>query len=331
MLRAIDLGFGQVKGISDTRQVNYPAAIGTFRPVRFTSGMENQELKEKLCIEYGGKRYFVGDMAYTQAAPRVTMNAKRFIGPEGMALLMSALILLANGQLETVNLIAGLPVNEYSGLRDKYAAALTEKHYVQLIRPSGEAGDFYVFHIEQVKILPQPVGTIFDKVLNFSGELEDKQLAGGRLAVLDIGKHTVDLALTDALTFVDRSSVSFNDIGLFDAFKDLSIALKANGYDIPADSLEPYVTGERPLKGLADLKEQAFASQAEKIASRVLNTWPDLWSFNKIYITGGGAIGLGEYIATALDSDRVEVCEDPTFTNAKGFYKFARRIWGQCG
>jgi hypothetical protein len=329
LIRAIDLGFGQVKGISDARKVNYPAAIGTFRPVRFTSGMESQDLQERLCIEYNKNRYFVGSAAYTQASPRVTMSSKRFTGQEGMALMLSALIVLANNQLETINLIAGLPVNEYSGLKDNYLNILIGQHNAQLIKPSGENGEYYAFHVEQAKILPQPVGTIFDKVLSFSGELNDKHLAGGRIAVLDIGKHTVDLALTDALTFVDRSSVSFNDIGLFDAFKDLSIALKANGYDIPADSLEPYVTGKRPLKGLNDLKEQAFASQAEKIASRVLNTWPDLWSFNKIYITGGGAIGLGEYIATALDSAKVEVCEDPTFTNAKGFYKFAWRIWSQ--
>jgi plasmid segregation protein ParM len=327
VIKAVDLGFGAVKGISSARQIEYPSAVGTFRPVRFTSGMENQEQKDKLCIEFEGKRYFVGSIAFKQSAPRVTMNSTRFTSAEGLALMMSTLLLLSNDQIETVNLIAGLPVNEYAGLKDAYGEALQGSHYIQLIDPDGKENNFYRFNIEAVKILPQPVGTIFDKVLSDAGELSNKKLASGRLAVLDIGKHTVDLVLTDALQFVDRSSVSYSDIGLFDAFKDISLALKGKGYDLPADSLEPYITGNKQLKGLAEQAEQAYAAQAEKIISRVLNTWPDLWGFDMTYVTGGGALLLGDYLKQSLGSDKVEVCSSPTFTNCKGYYKFAQRLW----
>jgi len=327
MIKAVDLGFGQVKAMSDTGRVEYPSAVGSFRPVRFTSGMEGQELKDKLCLEYAGKRYFIGDIAFTQSAPRVTMNSERFTSHEGLALMMSALLLLARCQAEEMKLVAGLPVNEYAGLKDDYSDTLKGKHYAQLISPDGKEGEFYRFDVDDVMILPQPIGTIFDKVLDDAGELADKALAGGRVAVLDIGKHTVDLALTDSLQFVDRSSISFNDVGLFDAFKDLSLALKGEGYDLPADSLEPYIRGNRKLDCLPTLKEQSFATQAEKIISRVLNTWPDLWTFDKIYITGGGALVLGDYIASGLDSDKIEVCGGPTFTNCKGYHKFACRKW----
>ena len=327
MIRAVDVGFGAVKAISGARQIEYPSAVGTFRPVRFTSGMEQQSLIDRLCVEFEGKRYFIGSIAYLQSSPRVTMAADRFTSQEGLALMMSALALLSNCQAETVKLVSGLPVNEYTGMKDKYCNTLTGKHYFQLIGPDGGGNDFFAFTIEAIKILPQPVGTIFEKVLNDNGDIENKHLAGGRLAVLDIGKHTVDLALTDALQFVDRSSVSFNDIGLFDAFKDLSLTLKGQGYDVPADSLEPYIRGNRRLPGIAELKEQAFASQAEKIVSRAINTWPDLFSFKKIFITGGGALVLGNYIVSALNSEKVEVCDTPTFTNCRGYYKFGKRLW----
>lgn len=327
MIRAVDVGFGAVKAISDARQIEYPSAVGTYRPVRFTSGMEQQNIIDRLCVEFEGKRYFIGSIAYLQSSPRVTMTADRFTSQEGLALMMSALALLSNCQAETVKLVSGLPVNEYAGMKDKYCNTLTGKHYLQLIGSDGFENDFFVFTMDSVKLLPQPVGTIFDKVLNKSGDIENKHLAGGRLAVLDIGKHTVDLALTDALQFVDRSSVSFNDIGLFDAFKDLSLVLKDQGYDIPADSLEPYIRGNKHLAGIAELKEQAFASLAEKIVSRVINTWPDLFSFRKIFITGGGALVLGDYLAFALNSEKVEVCDIPTFTNCRGYYKFGKRLW----
>ncbi len=217
MIRSIDVGYGFVKGIREVREIEFPSAVGNFRPIRFTTGLENQEIKDRLCVEFEGKKLFIGDIAYKQSSPRVTMNSDRFTSQEGMALMMSALILLSNSQYEDVKLITGLPVNEFAGLKDKYRNTLLGKHYIKLMKPDGSGVQAYCFNIEKVQILPQPLGTIFDKVSSFQGEIEDKELASGRIAVLDIGKYTVDLALTDTLQFVDRSSLSFSDIGIFDA------------------------------------------------------------------------------------------------------------------
>lgn len=329
MIRAVDVGYGAVKGICSVREVEYSSAVGDFKPIRFSTGMENLDIKDRLCVEYEGNKYFIGDIAYKQSSPRVTMNSDRFTSQEGLALMMSALVLLSNNQYEDVKLITGLPVNEYAGLKDRYKSALMGKHYIKLIKPDGSEGDYFAFNIEEVKILPQPIGTIFDSVLDNQGYVNDKELAGGRIAVLDIGKYTVDLALTDALQFVDKSSVSFNDIGLFDAFKDISLALKKGEIcDVPADSLEPYIRNGNNIDGFTELKEVVFAAQAEKIASRVLNTWSDLWNIDQIFVTGGGAIVLGDYLKNSLNTDKAVICDKPTFTNCKGYYKFARMLWG---
>lgn len=327
MIRSIDLGYGSVKAISPARQIEFPSAIGTFRPVRFTSGMENAELQDRLCVEFESKRYFVGSIAFLQGNPRATLNKERFTSSEGLALLMAALALLSINQVEEVKLIAGLPVNEFAGLKTKYREALLGQHYIQLIDPEGKEGDFYRFDIDDVKILPQPMGSLFDAVLDDAGGLADKGLAGGRLACLDIGKHTTDLALVDALNFVDKSSTSYNDLGLFESFKEISLALKGVGYDIPPDNLEPYIRGNRTLPGLPQIKEQAFASLAERIVSRVVNTWPDLWSFDRVYISGGGAEVVGSYITEALETDKAIINTNATMTNCRGFYKYGQRVF----
>jgi len=328
MIRAIDLGFGAVKGIYSAREVEYPSAVGSFRPIRFTTGMENIAMKEGLCVEYEGSKYFIGDIAYTQSSPRVTMNSERFTSKEGLALMMATLVLLSNQQHEKLKLITGLPVDMYTGLKDKYKSALLGQHYIQLINPDGSGGQFYSFYIDEVSLLPQPIGTIFDKVLNDIGEIANQKLGSGRIAVLDIGKHTVDLSVTDQLRFVDKSSISFSDVGIFDAYRELSLALKEKGFDIPADSLEPFIRNGKSLNGLEGLKEKVFASQAEKILSRVINTWADIWSFDRIYITGGGALLLSKHLISGLDNDNVEICKEPTFTNCRGYYKFANKMWG---
>ena len=327
MIRAVDLGFGAVKAISSARQVEFPSAIGTFRPIRFTSGMEGKDLQDRLCVEFEGKRYFVGSIAYLQSNPRATMNKERFTSSEGLALLMAALALLSTNQAEEVKLIAGLPVNDFAELKTQYREALLGQHYIQLTNPEGKEGKFYRFDIDDVKILPQPMGSLFDAVLDDAGQLADKSLAGGRLACLDIGKHTTDLALVDALSFVDKSSTSYNDLGLFESLKEISLALKGAGYDIPLDNLEPYIRGSKTLPGLPQIKEQAFAALAERIVSRVINTWPDLWSFDRVYISGGGAEVIGSYIAEALETDKTIINANATMTNCRGFYKYGQRVF----
>ena len=327
MIRAIDVGFGAVKGVCSAREVEYPSAVGSFRPLRFLIE-EKKDLKEKLCVEFEGKRLFIGDIAYKQSSPRVTMSSDRFTSQEGLALMGSALVLLSNDQYENVKLFTGLPVNDFSVLKDSYKNSLQGVHHIKLLKTDGSVDKLYTFNIEDVKVLPQPVGTIFDAVLGYGGQVLSDKLANSTLAVLDIGKYTVDLALTDNLDFVDKSSVSYSDIGLFDAYKDLSLGLKANGFDIPADSLEPYIRNGKTLNGLSELKDEVFTLQAEKIISRVHNIWSDMWNIDRIFITGGGALVLGEHLIKNLDPEKVTICEKPTLTNVRGYFKFAQRLWG---
>ncbi len=324
---AIDLGFGFTKGIRQGGQVAFPSAVGSFRPVRFTSGLENTDLIDRLCVEFEGKRYFIGNIAYKQAAPRATMSADRFTSNEGLALLMSALLLLSNNQGEAIKLVAGLPVSEYARLKQSYTETLQGNHYIQQIGPDGSAGAFYRFDIEGLKLLPQAAAVAFDMVLTNTGDIADKQLAAGRLAVLDIGRYTVDMALLDGLAFIDKSSLSYSDLGLFDAYREISLQLKETGIDIPADSIEPYITGGKTLPGFGAIREQAFASLAEKICSRVYSAWPDLFTFDKIYIAGGGALALGQYIKDGLQTEKLELCNDPVMANCRGYYKFGCRSW----
>jgi plasmid segregation protein ParM len=328
MIKAIDLGFGAVKGIGLGKEVEYPSAVGDFRPIRYTTGMEHQALKEKLCVEFEGNKYFIGNIAYTQSVPRVTMDSERFTSKEGLALMMATLILMSDSQNEDLKLITGLPVDMYKNLKDEYKDTLAGQHKITLLEPDGSVNKLYTFNIEKVNIIPQPMGSILNQVIEADTNNINKELAECRLAVVDIGKHTIDLVVAERSIFVDRLSTSFCDVGIYDAYKDLSLALKDIGINIPADSLEPYIRNGKNLNGLKELKEIAFSGQAEKIKSKVINTWPDIWSFDKIYITGGGAKLFGEQIKNKLNSEQVEVLNDPSFSNCRGYYKSARLAWG---
>jgi len=51
-------------------------------------------------------------------------------------------------------------------------------------------------------------------------------------------------------------------------------------------------------------------------------------NIDRLYITGGGAIVLGEHLKKNLDPEKVVVCEKPAFTNVRGYFKYAQRAWG---
>ena len=333
---AVDVGFGRVKALSNGRRLEYPSVVGTFRPVRYATGIGQADPVEHLCCEYAGKQYFIGDIVFKQADAMVTMTAERFTRPEGMALMFSALALLSGTDSETLNLATGLPVSDFAGKKDSYRQALLGRHSIKLFNPDGSGERVYRFNVIDCRVLPQPMGTVFDRVLNDAGDLVNRKLAAGNMGVLDIGQNTVDLVRVDGLEFVDAQSDSFSDLGLFDAYGLLYREIKdVYGVEIPPARMERYlqsgyieVDGHR--QSIAGIKQRVFSAHAERITSRALNLWRDAWQLNSIIITGGGAVILGDYISRQLNRPGQAELVEPdraTLSNARGYLKLARRVW----
>jgi len=143
----------------------------------------------------------------------------------------------------------------------------------------GKALETYRFNVKEAKILVQPAGAFFNRILDRNGELTDRFLSSGNIAVLDIGHNTLDMARFDKLDFIDGESESFSDLGLFEAYKDLSRKLKSTfGIEIRPAEVQQYArSGLMPFKGTMQsiVKEtrSVYEAQAEKIVSRALNTW----------------------------------------------------------
>ena len=246
-------------------------------------------------------------------------------------MMLTTLALLAEEDHEHIRLVTGIPVSDFQRVKEKYRQALLGTHSIRLLQTDGNWGVDYSVTINEVKIIPQPVGTLFWAVLGDDGSLINKACAAGKMAVLDIGQHTVDLTRTNTLEFVDRESTSFNDIGLFTAYQDLSYELNSKlGIQIPPEEMEQYVrSGAVKIGGhmhsIHAEKDAVFQSAADKILSRAKNTWVNMWELDKVLITGGGAMVLGEYLCRAFNNG--EICPDATFTNCLGYYRYGRRVW----
>lgn len=331
---AVDVGFGRVKAISEAgKAANFPAVVAGFQPLAFASGME---AGNSLAIDYRGKSYWVGEAALRQSSSvRMTTDRSRTTSEEGMALLAAGLVQTAAKEHQLTNLVIGLPVRFYSTMKDEYRRLARDVHQIGIISP-GEAKikARRVVIVEDVKVLPQPFGTLFDAILDDAGNLRDKALAGGKVGIIDIGFNTLDLARADSLEYVNPASDSFSGQGLFSAFQELSRGLyRELEIEIPPEKLEPIVRDRKiTIAGrqhdVAGIIDRAFNAAAEGIISRVKSIWPDRerWQFTQVLITGGGGALLGQYLIPLLGVP-ARVVENPVMANCRGYLKFAHRVW----
>ncbi len=148
--------------------------------------MEKKVALDNLCIEYAGKKFFVGEMARWQSTVRATLNSDRFTSIEGMALMLTALALLSDSTDEQINLVTGLAVSDFQKLKKEYRQALLGRHNIKPLQPDGKWGVDYSVTIKDVKVIPQPIGTLFWSFLAQDGQVRNWENAASRIGILDI-------------------------------------------------------------------------------------------------------------------------------------------------
>lgn len=330
---AVDVGFGRVKGVaSNGNQVEFPSLIGEFHPVKFSSGMNGDPLSQ-IAVEYSGKRKFVGEAALRQSTPQNTIDPERTISEEGLLLLVTAMTMLTpNCISETINLVVGLPVMHYEKLKQRYIDAVKRVHVVDRLSMSGELISRAFLSVKEVKVLPQPIGTLFDCLFDGQGEVQDERLAEGKVGIIDVGYNTLDLARVDNLEFISPRSTSYSGLGMFSVFQALSFQIfRSFGVEIPPERIEPIflskqirISGE--VKDVSQLVIDACRQTANQTVSRAVSVWPDRWELDAVFLSGGGSIYIGDYIAEQLGQNARKT-DTPGFSNVSGYLKFGQRIW----
>src|SRR5690554_2413080 len=154
----IDIGFGFVKATDGQKQVIFPSVVGEGRNIRYNTGINNSNIMDNLILQLEGNNYFVGDLANRQSdIVMSTLSQNRINSIEHEVLFCTALGLL-NPTIEGVNIVTGLPVNEYSDeMKEKLSQHIKGTHVFKLNNKP------YLYNIKNCKVIPQPFGTIFDQ------------------------------------------------------------------------------------------------------------------------------------------------------------------------
>jgi plasmid segregation protein ParM len=325
----IDVGYGFVKSTDGEREFVFPSVVGLGQELRYRSelSVRNRPL-DNLAITVDNKDYFVGDLAIRQSeiASR-SLDPNRAEDRNVKVLMLAGLNLYTQWENETFNVVTGLPTSYFAAYRDAWVNNLRGSHVLKF-RVNGQEKEKTIT-IEKLKVVPQPLGTLYDRALNQAGAIQDEDLASLSVGVVDVGFKTTDFAVADQLEFIDHLSGS-TPIGLSNAYGLIAERLRQE-FRIDKEQFEMdriVERGEVRIAGkvydISRTKREVFERIAHKIITELVSLW-DYRNLDVIFFTGGGAQALAEWL---LPEFRNAILADaPQSANARGFLKYANNIF----
>ncbi|MFW6145505.1 MAG: hypothetical protein ACOC4Y_01770 [bacterium] len=316
----IDIGFGYVKATDGREKVIVPSVVGEGRNIRYSTGMNVKCNLDNLQLQTNGKKYFIGSLARRQSEMILSTLSRDRVGSTENAILFYTTLGLLCGQKENVNVVTGLPVSEYSDdLKGQLIDQLSGKHEFKLNSQT------YGINVNQVKVIPQPLGTLFTELLTEHGKILSPEYTEIKVGIIDIGHRTSDFVVADKLDYIDRLSTT-SETALSTAYKYIARELNDKyGVNVTLQQIpelaETKTFNDDNIFGLVSNAHQFAAS---KIVSEVQSLW-DVWSLEKILLTGGGGSALHKYINEKIED--VELVTNSQLSNVRGFFKVAQRKW----
>jgi plasmid segregation protein ParM len=223
----------------------------------------------------------------------------------------------------------------YQRHRERLAELLRGQHDVRLVNASGSREDT-VFAVQQVRVVPQPFGSLFEAIFADSGELAAGHLAREKVGVIDVGFRTADYTIADRTRYSARGSGT-SEAGMSRAFAIVAARLKdLTGVDVELYRLyDAMDRGSIKIRGkeidLREMRDEVYTRLAGTIATEVERLWHDDWDMDRILVTGGGGRALAPYLQGRIEGEvqSVDTSKDTRQNNARGYWKYGRHLWSR--
>lgn len=311
---SFDIGYGHTKAKRGGEEIRFPSVTGPSRRL-LQSGLEEKDPLQFL--EDKKRETFVGDLALRQCSTKVfSLNDQKMDHAGTMSLFEAAAgYLCSSPGPEVIKVISGLPVTFYFDQKEKMEQLLKQRHSINV-----QAGSLHIekrIMVSDVKVIPQPMGSVMDYLLDDRGQLQEKSKAAGSIGVLDIGFYTNDLLVLSGMEVMKDYSRSLRS--------GMSVALKAlsdSGIDLPIYELDRRIRAGEYAAAAA----KAHQALADQISGEVETYWPKL---DTVIITGGAGEVLFDQLAEFIKRSGMakEVRMIGQMGNIRGYQKIGRRTW----
>jgi len=331
----IDIGFGFTKATNGNEFVIFKSLMGEATEIQFKMDLSTDTFAKNLHVTIDDQSYFIGDFAEQQSnARKYTLDQEllvkdfvKIFGLTGLGVLTEKTIPL--------NVVSGLPVGYFEQYRQQFAKILKGSHEITFHK-TDQTVVSKKLEIKNVKMIPQPLGTLLNLLMDDDGKVINKELAQQKVGLVDIGFRTTDFTVIDHLRYIERGS-STTDTGTSKCFAVIAKKLRKEcGVNVELFRLYKAVeTGFIKIRGheynISKFRDQVFANAAEVIASDIDRLWADDWDIDTIILTGGGSVELTKHLQPLISGNimPVENNIDTRLNNVQGYIKFGKHIWGK--
>lgn len=327
VVKAIDVGFGTIKytaiDIDGKVQCGIfpslaPAAAGG---AELSSGLLQK--RNTVVVEVDGVRYEVGKDARLAVGAhfgRVLANdyAK---SAAHIALIRGALYYM--GATEIDLLVLGLPLNTFERYRDELETKVAGVHPVPF------KGEVKTCTIKKVRVLPQPVGALFEFCGNNGTYMKMRSQTN---LIVDVGFYTLDWVVADGMKMNEARSGATTG-GMSAALK---VIAKGVGETLAVDTPSIERIDEALRKGIHpeffgkeyDLKNEIRAAkvQVDQDVAIMLSKIGESSDISNIVLTGGGAEFFRSSIEKAFPRHEIVTTGESVFANVRGFYRAGQQF-----
>lgn len=319
----LDHGNGWVKAKGEKRQLVLPSYIAEFSKVGTSySDVEELKLNEYTSADYKKETYVWGEdvKKVTGAMTTYSQNNRYQNKFYQLVSLFAIYEALGSGKkFDNVLVVTGVPSDEKgTQAESELVDSLVGTHTI-----NGKK-----IEIVEVIVLPQPLGTVMSLYLDNEGYIKDEKFQTGRIGIVDVGTGTTDLDIVQSL----RRQDDYKSIGLgmMDVYTNIEKNLKSKGVtNISIPKIEEgwklgvYKTSERHVTSFGEHKQKAVEDVFKFIEQGINLSWKDLKSFDKLILTGGGAMTFKKHFDRYID-DVYDIPSNPQTANVEGFYNFGK-------
>jgi hypothetical protein len=311
----LDAGMGAIKLWSDMGGLDVLSQVAVNGSGHLEGMIGLKSERRPLVVQTEEGQFYVGARAHNYGRPIENLDFDRLFGsPEMRALVYGSLTryMEAHGAFEApLSIMVGLPLQTMGD--DMKEARKSLRKWLAGPHVWNADGNEYKVNVERVRWTSQPVGALFDFVLN--GDLDIAQGRGSALTdevgVLSVGFNTLELMVVQDQVATER----FTGGEKLGVRRLLELLNAGNQYSL----------GELDVKlrtGNLKFKDK-LPIWAREVNGAIERVWGEALSrFAAVLVVGGGAVLLGEHLQLR---GKGQVLDNPVMAIAHGLHKLDKK------
>lgn len=343
-LFAIDLGNKQTKMISRKNELVYPSFFTLFENTGESLNVFEEKQKfskyEVGKVDEGVEYAWGKDISKVDTTTMIdTINFDNRYNTHEFKLLTSFAIAElakdftdAKEDILKVEIITGVPTNDFSQhIVDDLTKYLKGSHDITV------DDEIYHIHVKRVSVIPQPLGTIYHKMLDDNGNLLNSEYSNQNITICDIGGGTFlidtfknlkldpkqrtqkETGTHDLYDRIVKKSISDNNISGLTEYKVEQILRN------PIKEKYYYKPNKNESIDITELVNKSKKLYTREVVNIFNTTLKNKGSIDTIIFTGGGSnIVDHDYIEQSLNYSTF--IEDSEFANVRGYYKYGLAV-----